>query len=409
MNIFTANVKLYSNLSYGIMGRRILSSLQYMPRMVDEKLFKDPINWFYGEYGQTYDRMIPTELASLLPFNMQDPRGAINHYIKKYKIDMVMMHDDLQRCAWFDKVSGAPVLYWVPWDNEDTRFNQSRLSLDNADEIVVVGKFAQDVMAKWGFNVEQVYDPIETDVYFKDDKIRQSFREKIGIPEDHHLITFIGRPGWRKRPYHTIKVAAEVIKRNPKVHFLMHTDLKEPSWGGINPKEIFYANGLLEGNKLITSSKLKFDLGFPTDFMNQLYNATDVYFSPHGGEGMGLPLAEAMSAEVPIVATDYTTTPEFANYEKGGDLIGTRGCGARIGTSNGKKMIFNDKGVMRPYADLDHMVDQICYLLENEDVRKRMGKEGRKFALENIDKKVVANKIGKIIHRMTDITGATLD
>lgn len=409
MNIFTANVKLYSNLSYGIMARRVFSSLKNIPRIVDEKVVGDPITWYYGEYGTNYSQVIPTDLAKLLPFNMTNPSSTINTYVKKYNIDLILMHDDLQRCKWFKTVSGAPVLYWVPWDNEDTRITPDRNTLKHADNIVVVGKFAQSVMRSWGYDVEQVYDPIETDVYKPDLVARRNFRQKIGIPDDHYLITFIGRPGWRKRPYHTIRVAAEVIKRNPKVHFLMHTDLNEPSWGGINPKEIFYANGLLDGNKLITSSKLKFDLGFPTDFMNQIYNATDVYFSPHGGEGMGLPLAEAMSAGIPIVATDYTTTPEFANYQRGGDLIGTRGCGAKIGKVDGKPMFFSDRGVMRPYADLDHMIEQILYLLENDDVRKKMGKEGRKYAVENIDKSVVGKQLGKIIHRMTDYTGAYID
>lgn len=408
MNILTANVKLYSNLSYGIMARRIFSALKNMPRMVDEKIVGDPITWYYGEYGANYSTMIPTDLAKLLPFDMNKASMVMNQYIKKYKIDMVMMHDDLQRCKWFKTVSGAPVLYWVPWDNEDTTKSLGRQDLKHADEIVVVGKFAQRVMKDFGYDVEQVYDPIETDVYKPDPKARAEFKKKIGIPEDHKIITFIGRPGWRKRPYHTIKVASEVIKRNPKVHFLMHTDLNEPSWGGINPKEIFYANGLLEGNKLITSKNLRFDLGFPTDFMNQIYNATDVYFSPHGGEGMGLPLAEAMSAGVPIVATDYTTTPEFCGYSSG-DLIGPRGCGARVGNVEGKPMFFNDRGVQRPYADLNHMVQQIEYLLEDDDLRKKMGEEGRKYAVENIDKKVVANKLGRIIHRMTDFTGAYID
>ena len=409
MNIFTANVKLYSNLSYGIMARRIFSALKNMPRIVDEKVVNDPITWYYGEYGQNYSTVIPTELAQLLPFNMTEPSNVINSYIKKYNIDMVMMHDDLQRCKWFKNVSGAPVLYWVPWDNEDARMTPDRNALEDADEIAVVGKFAKKLMNDWGYQVNQIYDPIETDVYKPDPEARKQFRDKIGIPDDHYIMTFIGRPGWRKRPYHTIRVAAEVIKRNPKVHFLMHTDLNEPSWGGINPKEIFYANGLLDGNKLITSSKLKFDLGFPTNFMNQIYNATDVYFSPHGGEGMGLPLAEAMSAEVPIVATDYTTTPEFCGYERGGDLIGKRGCGVKIGNVEGKEMYFSDRGVMRPYADLDHMVEQILYLLENDSVRKKMGKAGREYAIENIDKSVVANKLGRLIHRMTDYTGAYID
>jgi len=410
MNIFTANVKLYSNLSYGIMARRLFSSLKNIPTILDEKLVPEKINWYYGEYGKTHDTELKTELATLLSFPMDNQvSNRINSYVDKYKIDLIMMHDDLQRCEWFRTVNHAPVLYWVPWDNEDTRFTALRGNLKHTDRIVVVGKFAQNILNKFGHDVEQVYDPIETDVYKPDLEARAKFRAQVNIPDDEPIITFVGRPGWRKRITHTIKVAADVIKRYPKAHFIFHSDLQEKSWGGINPKELFYSHGLLGGKKLITSSKLRFDVGYPEDFMNQLYNATDIYFSPHGGEGMGLPLAEAMSAGKPIVATDYTTTQEFCDYEKGSDLIGKRGCGVRIGNVDGKKMLFADRGVIRPYADLEHMVDQIGYLIENPDVAKKMGKAGREYAVAEIDKRVVAGKIARVIREMTDYTGAYID
>ena len=154
MNIFTANVKLYSNLSYGIMARRLFSSLKGIPTIQDEKLVTDRINWYYGEYGKTHDTELKTELATLLSFPMDNRvSNRINSYVDKYKIDLIMMHDDLQRCEWFRSVNKAPVLYWVPWDNEDTRFTALRGNLKHTDRIVVVGKFAQNILGKFGHDV----------------------------------------------------------------------------------------------------------------------------------------------------------------------------------------------------------------------------------------------------------------
>jgi glycosyltransferase involved in cell wall biosynthesis len=47
------------------------------------------------------------------------------------------------------------------------------------------------------------------------------------------------------------------------------------------------------------------------------YSDLDLYLSLHRAEGFGLTLAEAMLAGVPVVATDWSSTPEFINESVG--------------------------------------------------------------------------------------------
>ena len=50
--------------------------------------------------------------------------------------------------------------------------------------------------------------------------------------------------------------------------------------------------------------------GLPDVALNVLYNAADIYVSPTQAEGFGLTLAEAASAAVPVVTTDFAAGPE---------------------------------------------------------------------------------------------------
>ena len=107
---------------------------------------------------------------------------------------------------------------------------------------------------------------------------------------------------------------------------------------------------------------------------------------------MGIPIVEAMSAGIPFVATDYTTTAEFA-----GD--GKRGLGAKVGS------YVVDRGVKRPYVDIDDFVEKVVWLYEDQDERKRMGKEGRRWALQNCDADLVADKIKRVLLEYAPLEG----
>lgn len=409
MKIFTANVMLHTNLSYAIMARRLISALTTVERERLGKKEQEPVEWIYGEYGSNNTLEYKKDNLTLVPFPF-DQNGnptLLGEIWKNHQPELIMMHDDGQRVGWMAQQPFAPVLYWIPLDHENPIIRHEVLS--GADRIVSVSKFGQKKIQEAGYDCEQVYDPIDTSVYYPDPLAGKKLRDMMGIPDDDYIITFIGRPNWRKRPAHIIKVAAKVIKKNPKVHFLLHSDLRDPSWGnpqGMNVRELLYMEGLSDSPKaVLTPADLRFDVGHPENVMQSIFNATDVYFSPHGGEGMGLPIAEAMSAGKPFVCTDYTTTQEFAGYKDKLDMYGPRGVGAKIGRIDGKEFIVDDMGVPRPYCDLDDMADKILYLLENKDLRDKMGIAGRKYAVKNIDKSVVASKIGKIMVEMIDFAG----
>jgi len=52
-------------------------------------------------------------------------------------------------------------------------------------------------------------------------------------------------------------------------------------------------------------------VGCPDDLLNRVYNGMDLFVLPTGGEGWGLPIAEAMACGVPVLVTCYSGHVDF--------------------------------------------------------------------------------------------------
>jgi glycosyltransferase involved in cell wall biosynthesis len=146
-------------------------------------------------------------------------------------------------------------------------------------------------------------------------------------------------------------------------------------------------HGMRLQDNIMYTEENKWTTGISTDFLNRLYNLADLYITPHGGEGFGLPICEAMACGVPFVATDCTSMPEFAGNEERGLLAGV--------TKSEK-----ERGVYRPWVDMKDFVDKIEYLLENDDVRKKMGKRGTYWVKQNCSKKKIVPQWRRLFERV---------
>jgi len=67
-----------------------------------------------------------------------------------------------------------------------------------------------------------------------------------------------------------------------------------------------------------------------------------------------------------------------------------------------------EKGIMRPWVDVKDFVNKIDYLLDNDDVRIKMGKAGADWVLKNCSHKVIIPKWKKLFDRL-DVPIAVID
>ena len=288
-------------------------------------------------------------------------------------------------------------LGWCPWDNHDPAQAQvAKKAFGPVDIRVAISKFGYDFLNEHGVRMDHwIYNIVDTDAFkpldLKKEPMYHDFKKSNPwYKEGTKILLFVGRPNWRKRITHMLKIIEELDRRGHKdFMFFFHSNMEDPAAMGYNIPELIDACGI---NRRVIRSRFHWDIGIDKKELNIVYNLATLYFAPHGGEGFGMPIAEAMAAGTPFIASDHCTTAEFAgeNQERG-----FRGP-IKIPTEpNGKPML--DKGVVRPYPLVAKFADMIESVWEDRKRLKKMGENGHKWVNENCTARIVGDQWKKII------------
>ena len=171
---------------------------------------------------------------------------------------------------------------------------------------------------------------------------KKESRKKLGLPFDGNIILFVGTLSLFKGPDVLLKAMPKVIKNipNAKLVFVGSGPMKE----GLE----------MQSRKLGVERHVKFT-GFVEESLKpSYYKAADVFCLPSTmiTESFGIVNLEAMACGVSIVASKIGGIPDVVKDMENGLLV--------------------------PPKDSNALADAIIYLLENEDQREKMGKNGRK-------------------------------
>jgi glycosyltransferase involved in cell wall biosynthesis len=105
-----------------------------------------------------------------------------------------------------------------------------------------------------------------------------------------------------------------------------------------------------------TAASRVIEAGFvPGEQMPAYYSLADVYVSPSLLEGFGLPLAEALACETPVVTTNAGAAAE----------------------------VIGPGGVLVPPGDPVALANAVSSLLKDDTLRRELGKKGREFIIRN--------------------------
>jgi len=223
-----------------------------------------------------------------------------------------------------------------------------------------------------------IYNIVDTQVFRPLPKTKLNKEQLVKLNpviKDKKILLFVGRPNWRKNIEFLFGAFKEITRIRDDVLLYLHVDFNDE--GVIekpNIHKLIHASGLQD--KIMHTPENRWTKGIDAEFLNRLYNMVDLYVSPHGGEGFGLPICEAMACGVPFVVTDCTSMPEFSDE-------GKRGLLAKVSKSR------VERGIHRPWVDIKDFMDKILYLLENNDERKKMGKRGIYWVRRNCSKKKI--------------------
>jgi glycosyltransferase involved in cell wall biosynthesis len=186
-------------------------------------------------------------------------------------------------------------------------------------------------------------DAIAVDEFLADRPRRQKL-QTWGVPEDKVIIGMVACLKPQKSPEDFVEVAARVLKKTDRAHFVMAGDgeLRE------SVEERIRRHGI---SKHITL------LGWQSEKdMPEVYRNLDVVVITSLWEGLPCVFSEAMACELPIVATNVD--------------------GAREAIVNG------ENGYLHEPHDVEGMADSVLKLIGNPDLRRTQGEVGKSHVME---------------------------
>lgn len=194
-----------------------------------------------------------------------------------------------------------------------------------------------------------------------------SIAPKVGITEDKEIILFTGRLIAAKGVHVLVRAIPKILKEYKNAFFLFI--------GPGNPEPFIRE---LE-KKNIPRSNYKF-LGYVKhrEELVYYYRVADIFVAPTFYENLPTRILEAMSCAVPVVATKVCAIPEAVDNYVNGILVSP--------------------------GSVHELANAIIYLLENYNLRKKMGQNARNKVLEKFDWNNAAYKTAKVYKDIIETT-----
>ena len=212
--------------------------------------------------------------------------------------------------------------------------------LSDADVIITPSEHYanEDLLRKYKEKVNVISNGInirDFDIKYSKDECR----DKIGLSANEEVMLFVGNLESRKGLDILIKAMHKIVKNTQDTKLVLI---------GIGSMK----NGLKSlAEKLGIIEHIKF-AGFVDESEKvSYYKSADIFVLPSLYEVFGIVNLEAMACGVPIVASNVGGIPDVVKDGENGLLV--------------------------PPSNSEALADAIIYLLENEDVREKMGNNGR--------------------------------
>ena len=182
--------------------------------------------------------------------------------------------------------------------------------------------------------------------------------------QDRFIITNVNRNQGRKDVSRSLMILKELHRIGANNAFLyMH--MQETDFGG-SIMQMAASLGLDPNKDFTVPDPRQFGAhsGFPIEFLNGIYNASDAYLTTTHGEGWGLSITEAMATKLPVVAPDNTSVPEILGNDRGWKVSSGH-------TPSHWIIKENDNERMRPLMDVEEAANTIKYIMDNPDEAAR--------------------------------------
>jgi glycosyltransferase involved in cell wall biosynthesis len=203
---------------------------------------------------------------------------------------------------------------WVPWYpvDHDPMPSIIRGKLAHAMKRITYSKFGVEKTHEAGLDCYYIPHGIDTAIFYPGDK--QMSRANLGWPNDKWIVSTVamnkGNPS-RKNFAEMAMAFAEFHKKHPDTTWFIQALRGDSSNDMINIPELMSTFGLIEGQDWVMPAQYQTAVGFPAQYIADVYRASDCMMLVSAGEGFGIPLLEAQAVGCPIITSGWTANKEL--------------------------------------------------------------------------------------------------
>ncbi len=376
--IFIFNDSPQADTGFGIVTREIWSRL------------KEKYNlWFLGINHNTDPHPLAGEY-NIFPCT-GDPRGfdRFNSVINAIKPDLLFTLNDYD--SWMPIIQpliearqrlnkDIPWVSMFPVDGKPVYEEYIQMLKTYVDYPITLTKFGQDAILETDpdFKVPYLYHGVDTQMFRKlDQNIVDEERKRLKL-DNKFVILMIGVNQVRKQYNLALEAFADFAKDKPNAHLHLHTQ-KHTNYGWDLPRLIqLFSKENVEKGFLPIKDRVTFTngifgaQGISKQDLVMIYNLADCFLSTNAGEGFCLPFIESMACELPIIAPNSTVSPEIC-----------KDSALYVDTEFDYFFPFQDRSLRRPIPNKKQITERLHDLYKNKDLRKELGKNGRKRVVGN--------------------------
>lgn len=289
----------------------------FVPRL--QRLgYEMAITAFYGLEGGilTFGDNIPVYPKGRHVYGLDVMGATASHFQAKVLITLVD--------AWvLDPRAIQQSVYWVPWFPVDMEPLPPpvREKVKFAHKRIVFSRFGEQMVKNENLTCYYVPHGVDTNLFQPLDMVK--CREALRWSHDKFIVGMVaankGVPA-RKAFAPNLEAFAGLRKKHDDVMLYLHTTRGENEQMSFNLPEYCRFLGLRVGTlgidnpdavDVLFAEPFQNLLGYPDEFMAQMYNALDVHLLVSMGEGFGIPILEAQSCGCPVITGDWTSMSEL--------------------------------------------------------------------------------------------------
>jgi starch synthase len=293
----------------------------------------------------------------------------------------------------------------VPWLVADGYLANYQDVLERLPLILVTSRWVKTVYSRDGLtgrNIEVLPVGCDTDAFLpreRSDPKVAAVREALGVAPEQIMVLTVGGDATSKGAQEVMQALALIDGRAPDWKYVCkvwpqtrtahqnHLDLQLAGDLGID-KNVVYATDVVSRN-----------------FMPYLLAACDIYAAPSRLEGFGMLQVEANACGKPVIGIkamgmlDTMTHGETAFLARVARRIRLRETvvGGESGYEAGHRVVFKSPRIVDYRASVHDIARYLLDLMQDAELRRRLGAAGRQRVVESFDYRVVARRFVRII------------